>query len=444
MSYVPSYNPSFGTLGIETSRLWPEKDIIAAKGKTKDTLGLALSGGGYRSAIFCYGILRGLQDIGVLSKIDYLSAVSGGSWIATPFAMAEDLKWFFQTDPESANVMEEGFESLLVNPLRVAEEAALTRFEDGAANNNYVSDLYGRLLAKTFLREHGDHSRWKPLGNSELILNDDRPYLIANGTMNYRKPGSFDVTQECFEMTKDYCGTRSLGYVAPLDLPADDKAIRIRDSIAISGAAVAFHVPGLGSEVAGIGLSREIVNYVADEPDAPSSGMPEAERLDVADGGHYNNLGVESLVNRGCGYIIVVDAEHDAENKSRTRSNQSYHGLKTLLQRHHIKQPDIDVDALDRANEAVHVISGNAKVPDILYVKLKSLSAYDKAAAKQRYNKPGFFKSIFGGGAFAFDPQFSTAKLDYSFAEHRNLTELSVFMVKENAAVFRQFADRAR
>jgi hypothetical protein len=31
-----------------------------------------------------------------------------------------------------------------------------------------------------------------------------------------------------------------------------------------------------------------------------------------------------------------------------------------------------------------------------------------------------------GGGDFTFDPQFSTAMLDYSFAKHRNLTELGV------------------
>ncbi len=30
---------------------------------------------------------------------------------------------------------------------------------------------------------------------------------------------------------------------------------------------------------------------------------------------------------------------------------------------------------------------------------------------------------------FAFDPQFSTAKLDYDFAEHRNLSELGSFIV---------------
>ena len=443
MTYVPLYNPHFGKLGVEMAQFWPEKDVIAKKGKTRDTLGLALSGGGYRSAIFCYGVLRGLHEIGVLSRVDYVSAVSGGSWIATPFAMAENLDWFFQTDPESANTMEEAFESLLINPLRVAEEAALTRFEDGIANNNYISDLFGRVLARTFLREHGDYSRWKPLGNSELIRNDDRPFLIANGTMNYRKPGSFDITQECFEMTRNYCGTRSLGYVAATDLPADDKPIRIRDSIAISGAAVAVHIPGLGSEVAGLGLSREIANYVADETAAPAQ-KPTAERLDVADGGHYNNLGVESLVNRGCGYLIVVDAEHDAESKTRTRSNQSYHGLKTLMKRHHIRQPEIDLALLDRANEPVHVISGNSKVPDILYVKLKSVAAFDKIAARQRYNKPGFLKSLFSRGDFSFNPQFSTAKLDYSFAEHRNLTELGAFCVKENAKTFAEFAARAK
>jgi len=52
-------------------------------------------------------------------------------------------------------------------------------------------------------------------------------------------------------------------------------------------------------------------------------------------------------------------------------------------------------------------------VPDILYVKLKSVAEFDKVAAKKRYNQPGFLRNMFGRGEFAFDPQFSTAKLDY-------------------------------
>lgn len=438
MKYTPVINPNFGQLGIETAHLWPEKKLIQKKGKTKDTLGLAMSGGGYRSAIFNYGVLKGLREIGVMEKVDYMSVVSGGSWIGTPQAMAEDLDWFFHFDDDSANVMEEAFESLLVNPIRVAEEAALTR-----ADNNYVSDLFGRLLARTFLREYGDYSRWKPLAEPGFIRDDDRPFLIVNGTLNFRRPNSFDVTQECFEMTRLYCGSRSLGYVGTESLNADDKPIRVRDAIAISGAAVAVHIPGLGAEVTGLGLSREIENYVADEPAAPAA-KPEAERLDVADGGHYNNLGVESLVNRGCGYIILVDAEYDPENRTRTRSNQAYHGLKTLLQRHHIPQPHVPLDQLDTVDEAVHVITGSAKVPDILYVKLKSVTDFNKVAAKRKYNQPGFLTSLFGRGKFSFDPQFSTAKLDYSFAEHRNLAELGVFVVEQNSKVFREFASKSK
>jgi len=438
MPYTDIYNPVFGQLGIEVSQFWPERDLIRAKGKSTDTLGLALSGGGYRSAIFNYGVLRGLQDIGVLPQVDYLSAVSGGSWIGTPYAMAEDLHWFFKVDGDSANFMEEGFESLLVNPLRLLEEAALTR-----PDNNYVSDLFGRLLARTFLREYGDYARFKPLAEPGFLKEQGRPFLLVNGTVNFRRPGRYDVTQECFEMNRLYCGSRSLGYTDSETFHADDKPIRVRDAIAMSGAAVALHVPGLRDEVAGLGLSREVVNFARSaQPAHPT--LPEAERLDVADGGHYNNLGIEALVNRGCGYLIVVDAEHDPENKTRTRSHQRYEGLRTLLRRHHIPQPAIDLNVLDRADEPVHVFPGNRKIPDILYIKLKSYSPYDRVASRQPYNRPGFLKNLFGRGKFAFDPQFSTAKLDYRFSEHRNLSALGCFIVQQHAKTITQFAARSK
>ena len=44
--------------------------------------GLAFSGGGIRSATFHPGILEALQDMKTLPAIDYLSTVSGGSYIA--------------------------------------------------------------------------------------------------------------------------------------------------------------------------------------------------------------------------------------------------------------------------------------------------------------------------------------------------------------------------
>lgn len=45
-----------------------------------DTVGLALSGGGIRSATFCLGVLQALAQQGRLRQIDFLSTVSGGGY----------------------------------------------------------------------------------------------------------------------------------------------------------------------------------------------------------------------------------------------------------------------------------------------------------------------------------------------------------------------------
>jgi len=46
-------------------------------------VGLALSGGGIRSATFNLGVLQGLADLDLLRRVDYLSSVSGGGYIGS-------------------------------------------------------------------------------------------------------------------------------------------------------------------------------------------------------------------------------------------------------------------------------------------------------------------------------------------------------------------------
>ena len=48
-------------------------------GDTDKRIGLALSGGGFRAAGFHLGVMRELQRVGILSKLDLISCVSGGS-----------------------------------------------------------------------------------------------------------------------------------------------------------------------------------------------------------------------------------------------------------------------------------------------------------------------------------------------------------------------------
>lgn len=51
-------------------------------------IGLALSGGGIRSASFCLGVLQALNAEGVLKKFSYLSTVSGGGYIGTSMTVS--------------------------------------------------------------------------------------------------------------------------------------------------------------------------------------------------------------------------------------------------------------------------------------------------------------------------------------------------------------------
>lgn len=59
----------------------PPREIKKVSG-----LGICCSGGGIRSAAYNLGVLQELSNQGVLSRADYLSAVSGGSYIASAFA----------------------------------------------------------------------------------------------------------------------------------------------------------------------------------------------------------------------------------------------------------------------------------------------------------------------------------------------------------------------
>ncbi len=51
--------------------------------KTEPTVGMAISGGGIRSATFGLGVMEALKEQGVLKQLDYLSTVSGGGYIGS-------------------------------------------------------------------------------------------------------------------------------------------------------------------------------------------------------------------------------------------------------------------------------------------------------------------------------------------------------------------------
>src|SRR6185436_1074713 len=71
-----------------------ERESIRARRRLRDgrpdedLFGVALSGGGIRSASFCLGALQALDQFGLIRRMDYLSTVSGGGYIGASMVAA--------------------------------------------------------------------------------------------------------------------------------------------------------------------------------------------------------------------------------------------------------------------------------------------------------------------------------------------------------------------
>jgi len=65
--------------------LLEERRDKAGVSAEQEKIGIALSGGGIRSATFCLGVLQAISEKGLMPRFDYLSSVSGGSYIGSFF-----------------------------------------------------------------------------------------------------------------------------------------------------------------------------------------------------------------------------------------------------------------------------------------------------------------------------------------------------------------------
>lgn len=123
---------------IRSSRL----ERLEAKENTRDPanslIGLAFSGGGIRSATFNLGILQGLARLGVLSKFDYLSTVSGGGYIGS-WLMA----WMHHQNIGIKDV-ERKLASAAYEPQNVTEASAVRFLR---SYSNYLTPRTGLLSA---------------------------------------------------------------------------------------------------------------------------------------------------------------------------------------------------------------------------------------------------------------------------------------------------------
>lgn len=113
-----------------------------------DLAGLALSGGGIRSASFCLGVLQALSYKRWFKHIDYLSSVSGGGYIAA------SLNWLLSNSWRKADVGVER-ENFPYGTYPMRSDLPMTEAEKQDTVAEGPPKLRGALLR--YLRQHGKY-----------------------------------------------------------------------------------------------------------------------------------------------------------------------------------------------------------------------------------------------------------------------------------------------
>jgi hypothetical protein len=207
--------------------------------------------------------------------------------------------------------------------------------------------FYKSRLVRAYLgasnptREHGGAISDAVQGDN-LLLRDLRsaaegvPHLIINTTLNLTAGRDLVVAQRSaasFTMTRSYCGS---GYGNVGFRPTDQYMggdVSLGAAVAISGAAASpsmgSHTPSAAMSMLLAFLNVRLGCWMA-TPSRPEWRAPQArfwpyylirEFLSyttsvgtfsyLTDGGHFDNTGVYSLVERGCRYILMVDCGAD-------------------------------------------------------------------------------------------------------------------------------------
>jgi NTE family protein len=222
---------------------------------------LALSGGGFRAVLFHVGVLWRLNKMGVLPKLKRVSSVSGGSITSGLLAV----KWpSLSFDGNVAT----NFVEQVASPL---QDFCSRTVDVGSVIAGAINPFKsaGEELADEFRRRLG-------LGVSLQSLADDpAPRFVFNST-NY-------ATGSSFRFSKPYCGDYRIGLIRR---PGFDVALAVACSCAF---------PPLLAPI-------ELPVRPDDFEKTEGADLWEKEdfrrRLLLADGGVYDNLGLETVWGR--------------------------------------------------------------------------------------------------------------------------------------------------
>ena len=283
-------------------------------------LGLALSGGGFRSALFHLGVLARLAELDLLRKIDVISSVSGGSIIAAYYylkvkALLEKPAVEGQAPPEReayirmvgeietdflAAVQKNMLMRTFLDPVKNARMMAVEY-----SNTERLAELLTKYFFQPITQKHAGikqdriqlkNIRIRPVA-ANLAPETRVPYLIINATsLN---------TGHLWQFTSVSAGEQRVSHEAGHDIGFLKKFNYSDERLTIEERKILYNIT-LGQAVAASSCVPGIFEPLQIGNLYKAEGSPLTVRL--ADGGLVDNQGLTSLFVEGCTHIICSDA----------------------------------------------------------------------------------------------------------------------------------------
>ncbi|WP_448205893.1 patatin-like phospholipase family protein [Azospirillum sp. sgz302134] len=276
----------------------------AVYGLLAGKVGLALSGGGFRAALFHVGVLARLAELDLLRHVEVLSCVSGGSILGALYYL--ELRRELEERPDAGmdrdayiRVVERTQDRLLKALRTDLRTAAFLRSLPTLLNSRTAQ--VGALLNRALYRDFGTPSHemrrltvqpkdaapgFHPKRNN-WSRGAKVPILIVNATAlntghNWQFTASWmGEAPSCIEPTVD--STERLRRLYYDEAPGALKGLRLETAVAASAA-----VPGLFRPIRIDGLY----------PD---------RTIRLSDGGVNDNQGIFGLLEQGCAVMLVSD-----------------------------------------------------------------------------------------------------------------------------------------
>jgi hypothetical protein len=422
---------------------------------------LALSGGGIRSGSVSLGVMQRLHEVGELKNFQVVSAVSGGGYplygaLLRTGVYGETLDEVFA---EKGNYIESvDLNSSFMGTFQISNIiffTLTTRLSTVLFDPTLEMRIpiarqgYGLAILKTFrgnidYRHVTDQVEAFPLVNlaGRIPAGLPFPIFVASVLPGAEPPSEqhrYSV-KDVFEMSPEWLGSETTGYWLR---PSSD--LSMLDAAITSGAAI--DAPKLDGPSAplpdwlkriGIGLGDVIK-------------LPDKSEVFVSDGGFADNQGVVPLVNRGCRFILAVDATSDDEVELATWKSLS----QTTYLKDSLQESEINLVVNAPATAGLksgwklptHVLSASAangktgKTTEIQILKLgidgDHLTKYPEAIqtfATKQWNddwqaRPACSES--GLQRRCAFPLESTGRQSFTVAEFRAYRCLGKFMVDE-------------